>query len=437
MIVNYNDYSKYMKIQYIDSSNISMCVPLLKNTGEDYSKDVPVTRVQNTDHYYNSIICGCTYLGNNTSSEMIYNFDNSKAKFSTMFMVSYGNRWDYLDGIKIASIKNLDTNEEYTFNRLDEFVSSVTMASGGSNSSIVISQGNVLAIGIPKMNTWKNIQIRFSGATYNHVWASFKKIDNHTVKYDWERYDYFLLKDNGVYKTIDKDSNSLIEVDKSVLNDNTDVCIDDLNLIKPFLYELSDGLKIITVKKYKITTHGIKNDKELIISNQNLSIVNAETIHNFLFDIYKLNNGNIKFVISNDNGLTWQSWNGSSWDALTNTVPLDGENKIKQYSKLSDSEKIQWNKLKEEIWTSGISTDTTGIDYNIILTNKTIRFAFVLYRPSYADNITLKDTQWLYDKIGVWHKLSEDDIDIAINSNMCTVTPKLQNLNNVKVNILL
>lgn len=437
MIVDYNDYSKYMKIQYIDSNNISMCIPLLKNTGEDYSKDVPVTRVQNTDHCYDSIICGCTNLGNNISSEMIYNFDNSKAKFSTMFMVSFGVQWSSPDGIKMVTIKNLDTNEEYTFKRLDEFVSGVTMACSGSSSSAVISKGNVLAIGIPRMNTWKNIQIRFSGAVYNHVWASFKKIDYHTVKYDWEQYDYFLLKDNGVYKTIDKDSNSLIEVDKSVLNNNTDVCIDDLNLIKPFLYELSDGLKIITVEKYKITTHGIKNDKELIISNQNLSTSNAKVIHNFIFNIDKKSNGNIKFAISNDNGLTWQSWNGSSWSQLTNTSALDENNKIKQYSKLSDSEKIQWNKLKDEIWTSGMSTDITDVDYNIILTNKTIRFAFVLYRPTYEDNISLSKTNLLYDKVGAWHKLSEDDIDIAINSNSCVVTPKLQNLENVKVNILI
>ena len=187
----------------------------------------------------------------------------------------------------------------------------------------------------------------------------------------------------------------------------------------------------------KLNVKGIKSDKELIISNQNLSTINADVIHNFILETNKVANGDIKFVISNDNGLTWQTWNGSSWDTLTNTASLDRDNKIKQYSKLSDSEKIQWNKLKDEIWTSGMSTDIADVDYNSILTNKTIRFAFVLYRPTYDDNVALKDTQWLFNRVGAWHKLSEDDIDIAVNSNMCTVTPKLQNLNNVKVNILI
>ena len=247
---------------------------------------------------------------------------------------------------------------------------------------------------------------------------------------------FYLIQDNttGKVYNYDEETNSLIEApDTSILKEDAinNTCIYDLNKIKDLIDLTDENIKILCNINTNLCVNGLKNDKELIISNQNLSTVNADIIHDFILETNKVANGDIKFVISNDNGSTWQTWNGTNWTSLTNTCSL------KKYSLLSDSEKIQWDKLKEEIWSSGISTDTTGIDYNIILTNKTIRFAFVLYRPSYADNITLKDTQWLYDKIGVWHKLSEDDIDIAINSNMCTVTPKLQNLNNVKVNILL
>ena len=246
---------------------------------------------------------------------------------------------------------------------------------------------------------------------------------------------YSILDDN--YDTASKMYNEIIitDIDKDfktygfVPNDLLkDVTING-ETFKPI--DKFSNFSIISEKEKVYTINGIKNDKELIISNQNLSTVNAEMIHNFVLETNKVANGDIKFVISNDNGVTWQTWNGSNWTSLTNTCSL------KKYSLLSDSEKIQWDKLKEEIWSSGISTDTTGIDYNIILTNKTIRFAFVLYRPTYEDNVTLKDTQWLFDKVGSWHKLSEDDIDIAINSNSCIVTPKLQNLENIKVNILI
>lgn len=252
---------------------------------------------------------------------------------------------------------------------------------------------------------------------------------------------HYLIKDNGTNKIYgyDENNNTLLEVsDSNILKDETQYnkCIYDLNNVKDLIDLTSNNITILSNKDTRLIVDGIKSNKELIISNQNLATINAETIHNFLFEVNKVTNGNCKFVISADNGQTWISWNGSSWNTLINTAPLDN-NKIKQYSKLSDSEKIQWNKLKDEIWTSGMSTDITDVDYNSILTNKTIRFAFVLYRPTYDDNITLKDTQWLFDRIGSWHKLSEDDIDIAINSNMCTVTPKLQNLQSIKVNILI
>ena len=226
----------------------------------------------------------------------------------------------------------------------------------------------------------------------------------------------------------------MIEVqDTSILNTDAvnNICIYDLNKVIDLIDLTDENISILSNKNVKLNVKGIKNDKELIISNQNLSTINAEVIHNFILETNKVANGNIKFVISNDNGVTWQTWNGNNWTSLINTCSL------KKYSQLSDSEKNQWNKFKEEVWSSGISTDITGIDYNIILTNKTIRLAFVLYRPTYDDNIFLSKTNLLYDKVGAWHKLSEDDIDISINSNSCIVTPKLQNLENVKINILI
>lgn len=250
------------------------------------------------------------------------------------------------------------------------------------------------------------------------------KMNNKYYSFKKENYN----NNNQMYNEIVLTNNVWDEYGSSISDFTKEITIDG-EMFKPI--DKFDQFQLIseTQTTYNITT--LKSDKELIISNQNLSTVNAEMIHNFVLETNKVANGDIKFVISNDNGVTWQTWNGSNWTSLTNTCSL------KKYSLLSDSEKIQWDKLKEEIWSSGISTDTTGIDYNIILTNKTIRFAFVLYRPTYEDNISLKDTQWLFDKVGSWHKLSEDDIDIAINSNSCIVTPKLQNLEHVKVNILI
>ena len=123
---------------------------------------------------------------------------------------------------------------------------------------------------------------------------------------------------------------------------------------------------IVSLKEKTIEIQGLKDNTELIISNQNLSTVNAEMINNFVLETNKVANGDIKFVISNDNGVTWKTWNGTNWTSLTNTCPLTDDNKVKQYSQLSDSEKNKWNQFKDEIWNNGIVTDIPDIDYNTI-----------------------------------------------------------------------
>lgn len=194
------------------------------------------------------------------------------------------------------------------------------------------------------------------------------------------------------------------------------------------------SISLIANKEKNVEVTAVKNDKEMIISNQNLSTITASVVKNFILEVDKVSNGNIKFVVSDDNGINWKTWNGTSWQVLTNKCPSTDENIVKQYSQLSDSEKNKWYSLRDEIWTNGIETTTTNVDYTLL--NKNVRFAFVLYRPSYSDNVTLKNISMLYDKIGNWHKLSEADVDVAINTNSCSVTAKLENLTNVKVNIL-
>lgn len=260
--------------------------------------------------------------------------------------------------------------------------------------------------------------------------------------------DKFLIKSEGKYYTIlpeqyDSINKKFKELTITDLTEDiktygfttskltTDIVI-DTETFKPI--NKFSSISLITNREVKVEVTGIKSDTELILSNQNLSTITASIVKNFILDINKASNGNIKFVISDDNGITWKTWNNGNWQTLTNKCPLTDENVVKQYSQLSDSEKNKWNTLKDEIWTSGVETTTTDIDYTLL--NKNIRFAFVLYRPSYTDDITLKNISMLYDKIGNWHKLSEADIDIAINTNSCSVTAKLENLTNIKVNIL-
>lgn len=246
---------------------------------------------------------------------------------------------------------------------------------------------------------------------------------------------FYLIEDGGKYKNYDDSTDALVEVvDTSVLNANAleNTCIYDLNKILPLV---SNDIHLISNQNAKLTVNGIKSDKELVVSNENLSITSAETIKKYIPTVTKTGNGELYTVVSNDNGTTWKTWNASSssWEDLTNVCPLDA------YKDLTSEQLTKWNTFRDEVATSGInSTDIASANFELLRSSdKRLKFAFVLKRPTYEDGIVLKDLQWLIDKVGGWIKLDENDIKIKVTTTNCEVTALQDNMQNVKVNILI
>lgn len=246
---------------------------------------------------------------------------------------------------------------------------------------------------------------------------------------------FYLIEDGGKYKNYDDSTDALVEVvDTSVLNANAleNTCIYDLNKILPLV---SNDIHLISNQNAKLTVNGIKSDKELVVSNENLSITSAETIKKYIPTVTKTGNGELYTVVSNDNGTTWKTWNASSssWEDLTNVCPLDA------YKDLTSEQLTKWNTFRDEVATSGInSTDIASANFELLRSSdKGLKFAFVLKRPTYEDGIVLKDLQWLIDKVGGWIKLDENDIKIKVTTTNCEVTALQDNMQNVKVNILI
>ena len=155
--------------------------------------------------------------------------------------------------------------------------------------------------------------------------------------------------------------------------------------------------------------------------------------------IAKENNGNCKTVFSLDNGTTWKSYDTSTsqFIDLINTFPLDDIDNLDP-NNLSEENKTKWNNLQDEIIEKGIDADTMQtLDFATLLgsTYKNIRFAHVLIRPTYDDKVTLQNMSWNIDEEGDY--VQTNDVEVAVNSNRLTVTSTKENLQNVKVNLLI
>lgn len=295
-------------------------------------------------------------------------------------------------------------------------------------------------------------KITISSENKGYMWVDCIDIDTDGSLLSEEEYinikmsPRYLIQDNINNKiyNYNEENNTLIELqDISILanEDTATTCIYDLNKILSLIDLTTPGIKIICNKPVNHIVNAIKNDKEMIISTQNLSLLSAEKINTIKQVVTKSNNGNCKTVFSLDNGITWKSYDtsNSQFIDLTNTFPLDDIDNLDP-NNLSEENKTKWNNLQDEIIEKGIDADTMQtLDFATLLgdTYKNIRFAHVLIRPTYDDKITLQNISWDIDKKGRWHQLSPNDVDISIDSNSCEIVAKNNDMQNVKLNILI
>lgn len=194
--------SKYMAIYNIGTVNQSMLYPLIKNdlSNKAYRADTPVTKLSSTGQVYTYTKCNgkLTNLGTNSSVQPYFQFDNSIAKYSTMFVISYYSDWSRGDGLDSINIENGDTGDVYTCSGLSTWSTNKSLLSVNDTSDY----GNVLAIGIPGMSNWKTVRIKFNHVgNWIHAFVGFKSTLS-TKIFDWESYNHLINK-NGEYYSID------------------------------------------------------------------------------------------------------------------------------------------------------------------------------------------------------------------------------------------
>ena len=244
---------------------------------------------------------------------------------------------------------------------------------------------------------------------------------------------FYLIQDNtnGKKYNYDEENNQLVEVtDTSILHKDAlnNTCIYDLNKVLPLLDTLSDDLTILSNKDKKIIAKGLKVNTSMIIAKTSFSTRLAKNIDFFELISNISETSSIKMAVSVDEGLTWKTWSESGFIDLTNTCPL------KEYSALSEDEKIQWNTFKDEVYASGINGKTLNtVDFNSIK-EENMMFAYVFNRDSYEDKCEMSKLQYQFDAKGSYILLKDSEVDIKQNSEGIGITPK-NDMELMKVNV--
>jgi hypothetical protein len=182
-------------------------------------------------------------------------------------------------------------------------------------------------------------------------------------------YDYPMAYENDIGTDNQEYS---CEIDKSIFKE-----IDDME-------EAIDGINEI------LAVTAIPPDRLLVASgDKDLSYVQN-------IDYFKLTaTGNLKVVASIDSGVTWKTFNTDHWEDINLTM-----NDVKE----KGIDITTFNAINSTYW-------------NLLNTNKKIRFAYLLSMDSISDTENIDNLDLQYDGQGKWVQAKEDTYDVVYASN--------------------
>lgn len=247
-----------------------------------------------------------------------------------------------------------------------------------------------------------------------------------------------LLLSKSKYYTLDSDSNpvEIIEplTDDIIMEKKTLLKNIDFTKLQPL-----ESIKIILINNAEtksLKIRGLKSSRELITANTDISFLMVQNIDYFKLDYSQLGDSSLKMAISTDKGLNWLTWNPTSqqFEKLECTITA------KEFNLLSSEELSQWNHAKDIIFENGIiADDFNNLDFNLLAEDnilpKTIRFAYVLSRPTYGDVVNTAGLSWQFDAKGYLKKMKDSEYDTDVYEHQLKFTSLIENPL-IKVNIL-
>lgn len=219
-------------------------------------------------------------------------------------------------------------------------------------------------------------------------------IVRYEAEYDNSEFSSFIYDENGVVfdgfmRIRDEWDYPLIEIEEVLLYESEEIDFAHYADLESFV-----------VGSEEVIITGIQSTQEVVKASSDIFIVSVETMDTIEFTNVVSGAGISKIAMSFDSGTTWQSWSGSAW------IVIDVDDKEDFRSKGMDSTVI-----------NGLTDDELSIARN---DSETIRFAYYLERPTYADVANNDSIKLLVSMLG--YNILADTADYTYSYDPVTKT---------------
>lgn len=191
---------------------------------------------------------------------------------------------------------------------------------------------------------------------------------------------------------------------------------------------------IVCKNKKPIELYGIKNKAEMVAATENIDLSISSKINSMTLTSKTAANGNIRlaFSLNNSADQKWYTVTDGTLTELNITIPL------KKPSFFTVTDQQQWDKAADTIQSAGLTPDDFNmLNFNELFSSfKSIRFAYVLYRPGYEDEAAVQNLEWNFNAKGTMKKMKDTEYDVDLYEHSAKVTTLIEN-DIIKVNIMI
>lgn len=190
---------------------------------------------------------------------------------------------------------------------------------------------------------------------------------------------------------------------------------------KKFTSPIQLGCHSTFVPNEKYEVYASYSNGELIVGKESIYLGIVDSIDSYTLGYTQVNSDTLFIVVSFDDGVSWLTYDFENLKFVDIGITIPNVN---NYNNMTDEEKAQYESIKSIIVENGLlPSELPNVNWNLTKDAKGnftngIKFAYVILKNSYSDDVIINTLTWRFDARGHFRKMTESEFNLQTKRDL-------------------